>query len=178
MTGHLFQIITQHRLHLFNIAIHSSIILRETWIYGNELIICVGTSHYCVLIPGPSSDLQIDFSHFFYWYLLNLGFGAFGRLQVPQKSDFLLHKKNSHTSSCSVISNSRKQNHNVLRTHQLLFSCEKLLLKNCETKVILWLSLISAGVGCLLISAIVQTFLGLCPNQKGNQASSDEKSES
>ena len=61
MTAHLFQIITQHCLHLLNIAIHSSVTPRETLICGNELIICAGTSNYCVLITQPSSDFADRF---------------------------------------------------------------------------------------------------------------------
>lgn len=56
MTGHLFKIITLHCLHLLNIAIHPSITLRETLIYGNEMIISVGTRHNYVSITEHSSN--------------------------------------------------------------------------------------------------------------------------
>jgi len=35
MTEHLFEIINQHCLHLLNLEIHSSIMLRDTLIHGN-----------------------------------------------------------------------------------------------------------------------------------------------
>lgn len=72
MTAHLFQIITQRCLHLLNIAVRSSIMLKETFIYENELIICERASHYCILELNLLQTLQIDFSHLFadsYWVL-------------------------------------------------------------------------------------------------------------
>lgn len=72
MTAHLFQIITQRCLHLLNIAIRSSIMLKETFIYENELIICERASHYSILELNLLQTLQIDFSHLFadsYWVL-------------------------------------------------------------------------------------------------------------
>lgn len=160
MTAHLFQIITQHCLHLLNIAMHSSIILRETLIYGNELIICVGTSNYCVLIAEPSSNFADGFFSFTYWQLLHLGFDAFSTLQVPRGIwfSFAQNPPPHLLSLCPIIQTA--VNNRV--TVYWVFTNFRSAVRNCfsktgETNVIPRLSLGPAGVACLLISVIVVT---------------------
>ncbi len=116
---------------------HSSIMLRETLIYGNELIICVGTSNNCVLIAEPSSIFADGFFSFTCWQLLHLGFSAFSRFRVPRWIWFSFAQKPPPKPPLfmSYYSNSSEQScHSVLSIHKLQISCEKLLLKNWENK--------------------------------------------